>query len=299
MAQRPKIQHRALLLAALAAIAVIWLILAREHPDLDDAGIRMERARRLAYARAGTPLPGTPDLAALPARLAASGTTLGSPVLLRIFKREFELEIWTKREARFEHFATYPVCRFSGGLGPKLQQGDKQAPEGFYTVDAKALNPKSRWHRSFNLGFPNAFDRAHQRTGTYLMVHGGCSSAGCYAMTNAVMDEIWQLVTAALKGGQKAFQVQVFPFRMGDEALARYQGHLHHAFWSDLKRGHDLFLASGLPPRVRVCSGRYEFDATQPRLADGSQRIEPRCAAGAALRGTSGTVAAYSLNSDQ
>ena len=99
---------------------------------------------------------------------------------LRIFKREFELELWMKREDRFHRFAVYPICRWSGDLGPKLAQGDWQAPEGFYTVDAKALNPTSRWHRSFNLGFPNLFDRTHQRTGNYLMVHGGCSSTGCF-----------------------------------------------------------------------------------------------------------------------
>ncbi len=146
-------------------------------------------------------------------------------MFVRIFKREFELELWMMRDGRFHRFATYPICKWSGQLGPKLATGDHQAPEGFYTVDETQLNPNSRWHRSFNLGFPNAFDKAHGRTGSFLMVHGGCGSVGCYAMTNGVIDEVWKLVTAALRGGQKRFQVQVLPFRLTDEALSSHGGY--------------------------------------------------------------------------
>ena len=132
-------------------------------------GRHRDRGRALAPPGPGglrQPLPGTPDLANLPGRLSAQGLALGAPVFIRIFKREFELELWMRRDGRFQRFAVYPICRWSGRLGPKLEEGDGQAPEGFYTVDAKALNPASRWHRSFNLGFPNAFDRAHARTGS-------------------------------------------------------------------------------------------------------------------------------------
>ena len=185
-----------ILLAACAGAALFALAV---KLDRDGLRIEAERLRRLAYAATGAPLPGTPDLAALDSRLAAHGIALGAPVLVRIFKLEFELELWMKRGDRFHLFATYPICRWSGALGPKLREGDWQAPEGFYTVDAKALNPHSRWHRAFNLGFPNGLDQAHGRTGSYLMVHGGCSSIGCYAMTDPVIDEVWRLVTAALK----------------------------------------------------------------------------------------------------
>jgi len=293
MASKSRFALRALIWAAIVgALVVAWLHAGK--PDLDDAHLSLERSRRLAYVRAGEPLPGTPDLANLASRLAAQSQTIGAPVLIRIFKREFELEIWLKREGRFHLFQSYPICRWSGRLGPKIAQGDRQAPEGFYTVDAKALNPNSRWHRSFNLGFPNAYDRAHQRTGTYLMVHGGCSSVGCYAMTNAVMDEIWQLVTAALRQGQKAFQAQVFPFRMTQARLDSYKEHPHYSFWLDLKKGHDLFDAHGLPPRVRVCSGRYEFERAAVE-ADGSRRIETRCSQDA-RRAQSGTERTANLN---
>ena len=244
--------------------------------DWDRIEIEAERSRRLAQSTLGVTLAGTPDLGDLPGRLAAQGVSLGAPVFVRIFKREFELELWLKRGDRFHRFAVYPICRWSGRLGPKLVEGDNQAPEGFYTVDAKALNPASLWHRSFNLGFPNVFDRTHNRTGSFVMVHGGCASIGCYAMTDGVVDEIWRLVTAALKGGQKRFAVHVFPFRMNEENLERRR-HLPWAgFWADLKRGHDVFEVTQRPPRVSVCRGRYAFASGMPG-SDGSHEIANGC----------------------
>jgi murein L,D-transpeptidase YafK len=229
-----------------------------------DPETRAITATRIAnYTRASRnlPLPGTPDLKSLDKRLSTQSLAAGAPVLVRIFKREFQLELWMMREGRYELFSSYPICRWSGQLGPKLFKGDKQAPEGFYEVSANQMNPHSRWHRSFNVGFPNAFDQAHGRTGSALMVHGGCSSAGCYAMTNGVIDEIWQLTLAALsKGQQKRFQVQVFPFRMTENNLANHSNSPYIEFWRQLKQGSDLFEHSHLPPRVSVCGGNYHFD---------------------------------------
>lgn len=244
--------------------------------DSEHQWIRAQRYLRVTLTGFGLPLPGTPDLTDLSGRLKANGVAVGAPVFIRIFKREFELELWLMRDGRFHRFATYPVCKWSGQLGPKRAQGDRQAPEGFYTVDETALNPNSRWHRSFNLGFPNAFDRAHGRTGSFLMVHGGCGSIGCYAMTNPVIDEIWKLVTAALRGGQKRFQVQVLPFRLTDQALASHSGHADAKFWQSLKPGYDLFEADFVPPRVSVCDGRYVFEQGGAG-SDGSAAIETRC----------------------
>jgi murein L,D-transpeptidase YafK len=251
--------------------------------DWERIEIEAERSRRLAYAASGMRLPGTPDLDDFEGRLAAHGVALGAPVFIRIFKREFELELWMKRDGRFHRFAVYPICRWSGGLGPKLAEGDWQAPEGFYTVDARALNPHSRWHRSFNLGFPNAFDRAHARTGSYLMVHGGCGSIGCFAMTDAVIDEIWRVVTAALKQGQARFHVHIFPFRMAEENLARRASARWVTFWRDLKSGYDAFEATQLPPSITVCDGRYAVSPAPPG-ADGSTEIVASCPAGAGAK---------------
>lgn len=259
------------------AAAVAALIAARELViDRDGMAIDAERTRRLALAAAGAPLPGTPDLGNLAGRLSGQGLDLGAPVFIRIFKREFELELWLRREGRFERFAVYPICRWSGRLGPKLKEGDWQAPEGFYTVDAKALNPASRWHRSFNLGFPNAFDRAHDRTGSFIMVHGGCGSVGCFAMTDPVVDEIWRLVTAAFERGQKRFHVHVFPFRMTEENLARRRRDPWAPFWRNLNPGHDIFEATQLPPRIGVCAGAYAV-APAPPQGDGSHDIDNGC----------------------
>ena len=244
---------------------------------IDRAHNHLTRSDHLARFRAGETLPGTPDLARFDERLAAHGASPGVPVFIRIFKLEWELELWVKKDGRFVHFATYPICKWSGRLGPKLREGDRQAPEGFYTVDAGALKPDSRWHRSFNLGFPNSFDQAHGRTGSFLMVHGGCGSIGCYAMTDPAVDEIWRMVTAALENGQPRFAVHVFPFRMTERNLRLRRGQKWESFWADLKLGHDLFEQSRVPPAVSVCDGRYAFAPGD--IAGETPVIETRCPA--------------------
>lgn len=244
--------------------------------DPDRYHLSLERSLRLAWYRSGWKLNGAPDSATIQARLDAAGLKLGAPIFMRIFKHEFELELWIKDGETFRHFATYPICRYSGWLGPKLKQGDRQAPEGVYTVSKNQLNPNSRWHRSFNLGYPNRFDRAHARTGNYLMVHGGCSSAGCYAMTNDTIDEIWALVTAALNAGQPRFQVQIFPFRLSEPALQARKDHEWAAFWRQLKPAYDLFEQAHVPPRVNVCKNEYRFEPARTNTS-GSAKIANSC----------------------
>jgi len=197
----------------------------------------------------------------LPARLAAAGLALGQPVHLRLFKDEAVLEVWVKRGAAYEKFDSFPICTFSGTLGPKQAEGDYQAPEGFYEVGAKQLNPNSAYHLAFNLGFPNAYDRSLKRTGSALMVHGNCASVGCYAMTDYGITEIYALVAGALKAGQRSVPVHIFPFRMTDEAMEATAGHEFLPFWQNLKEGYDTFEATRLPPPVYACEGRYAFRA--------------------------------------
>ena len=221
--------------------AGIYLLTPEGRELIDRGRIYMTRADYIARFRAGETLPGTPDLEHIDERLAAAGVGMGVPVYVRIFKLEHELEIWVEKDGRFVRFATYPICLWSGRLGPKLKEGDRQAPEGFYTVDAEQLNPNSVMHRSFSLGFPNLYDQAHGRTGSFLMVHGGCASVGCYAVTHPVVDEIWRLVTAALDKGQPRFAVHAFPFRMTESNLMLRRGSQWDGFWADLKTGYDLF----------------------------------------------------------
>lgn len=196
---------------------------------------------------------------ALAAALEGDGLELGTPIFIRIFKQERELEVWLEKGPAFELFRTYPICAYSGSLGPKLKQGDWQAPEGFYFVRPRQMNPSSRFHLSFNLGYPNAYDRTHGRTGDYLMVHGRCVSVGCYAMTDPVIEEIWTLADAAFRGGQPFFRIHIFPFRMTPENMAKHGSSRWAALWRNLKEGYDWFERERRPPNVTVREKRYVF----------------------------------------
>ena len=188
-----------------------------------------------------------------------------SPILVRTFKEEAELEVWKQdRTGRYALLKTYPICRWSGELGPKIKEGDRQAPEGFYKITPGQMNPNSHYYLSFDLGYPNAYDGAWGRTGSQLMVHGDCSSRGCYSMTDEQISEIYALGRDSFFGGQKSFQVQAFPFRMTPKNFAKHRNNPNIAFWKMLKEGNDHFEVTGLEPKVDVCEKRYVFDAQAP-----------------------------------
>ncbi len=182
------------------------------------------------------------------------------PIVVRIFKQESELEIWKRdRSGRYALLKTYPMCRWSGKLGPKTRSGDRQAPEGFYHVTADMLNPNSQYYLSFNLGYPNRLEAALGYTGEALMVHGACSSSGCFALTDEGVAEIYAVARDALKGGQRVFQVQAYPFRMTPRNMAKNRNDPNYAFWQNLKRGYDLFGITRQPPQVGYCGRNYAF----------------------------------------
>ena len=190
--------------------------------------------------------------------MAKKGMSADKPIFVRVFKEESELEVWKLRDdGRYHHFKSYPICNWSGDLGPKVKQGDRQAPEGFYTVSQSQMNPNSQFHLAFNVGFPNTFDRAHGRTGADIMVHGDCRSAGCYAMTDALVEEIYAVAREAFKGGQEKFEVHAFPFRMTPDNLKRHANSQWMPFWRTMKDGYDTFELTRLPPPVAVCDKRY------------------------------------------
>jgi murein L,D-transpeptidase YafK len=187
-----------------------------------------------------------------------------SPILVRIFKEEAELEVWKQdTTGRFELLKTYPICRWSGDLGPKLHEGDRQAPEGFYTITPELMNPNSNFYAAINTGFPNSFDKANNHDGSFLMIHGDCASSGCYAMTDEQMGEIYSLARDALLG-RPSFQVQAYPFRLTPANLARHRTNPSLAFWQMLKVGNDHFEVTHLEPKVDVCNRLYVFDAQPP-----------------------------------
>jgi murein L,D-transpeptidase YafK len=244
-------------------------------------------------ARSQVPIP--PSTLAL---MAAKGVSPSDPILIRAYKKESEMEIWKRgRDGRYALLKTFPICRWSGQLGPKVRQGDRQAPEGFYAVTPAQMNPNSAYYLAFDTGYPNAYDRSHGRSGGDLMVHGTCSSAGCYAMTDEAIAEIYAIAREAFAGGQRAFQFQAYPFHMTADNVAKYRADPNIAFWRNLKEGSDRFEVTHEEPRVTVAAGRYAFNVSPEgealaarKMVEDEQRI-------ASLVG-SGTQAVHTLYAD-
>jgi len=193
-------------------------------------------------------------------RINEQGLQWGSPIFIRIFKQDYKLEVWIKKGNKYVLFNTYDICTFGfGEPGPKEYTGDGQAPEGFYFVTPDRLNPYSKFHLGFDIGYPNAYDRFHNRTGSALMIHGECSSCGCYAMTNEYIEEIYCLADASFRNGHSSFSVHIFPFRMTPENMEKHKAHRWIRFWENLKEGYDIFEQKGYPPDTLVKNGRYIF----------------------------------------
>ena len=221
------------------------------------AGCNSDEISLAANAKANQPVP--PKLIQ---DMAAKDMDLNSPILVRLFKQEAELEVWKQdRSGRFALLKTYPICRWSGDLGPKVREGDRQAPEGFYNISPAQMNPQSAYYLSFNTGYPNAFDRALGRTGSQLMVHGDCSSRGCYAMTDEQIAEIYSLGRESFFGGQKSFQLQAYPFKMTPVNMAKHRNNPNMPFWKMIKEGWDHFEVTRQEPKVDFCEKKYVFDA--------------------------------------
>lgn len=221
------------------------------------AGCNSDEISLANNAKANQPVP--PKLIA---DMTAKDMDLQSPMLVRLFKQEAELEVWKQdRSGKFALLKTYPICRWSGDLGPKVREGDRQAPEGFYSISPAQMNPQSAYYLSFNTGYPNAFDKALGRTGSQLMVHGDCSSRGCYAMTDEQIAEIYSLGRESFFGGQRAFQLQAYPFKMTPVNMAKHRNNPNMPFWKMIKEGWDHFEVSRQEPKVDFCEKKYVFDA--------------------------------------
>jgi murein L,D-transpeptidase YafK len=236
--------------------------------------LRADLLRALFVATALTLSPaalasGDKSMAPIPgatlALMKAKGVSPASPILIRAYKKEAEMEVWKQgKDGRYVLLKTFPICRWSGQLGPKTTLGDRQTPEGFYAIGPAQLNPNSSYYLSFDIGYPNAFDQARGGSGSYLMVHGTCSSAGCFAMTDKGIGEIYALAREAFAGGQPAFQFQSYPFRMTAENMAKYRLDANIGFWRQLKEGADRFEATREELAVGVSAGRYVFGASNP-----------------------------------
>lgn len=252
--------RRLLIATALLATSalLLWTCPGQEDPEQDpfvvetcDSMPGPERAKAAA-ARVRP---------ALERDLAAKGLRFGDPVFLRAFKEENVLELWVlKRDTKkYELFRTWDIAAQSGRPGPKLAEGDRQVPEGFYFVPPAGMKPDSVFHLAFNIGYPNEYDRHHGRDGTFIMIHGNRISIGCLAMTDEKIEEIYTLCNAAHTGGQPYFRVHFLPFRMTSERMEQAKDSEWFDFWSNLKEGHDHFERTKAPPEVTVENGRYRF----------------------------------------
>ena len=223
----------------------------------------------------GGDLPSTPKAENLMAQtkpkiqqeLQAKGFVVGQPIFVRIFKIPGTLELWMNKGLGFELFKSYRVCNYSGFPGPKLNEGDWQAPEGFYSVSAEQMNPKSSYHLSFDVGYPNEFDAAKNRTGGMIMVHGNCQSVGCFAMTDGRIEEIYLLAHEALKQGQERFAVHIFPFPLTPLNLKKFAASPWIKFWQNLEPGFTAFEQFKQVPEVAVQNGEYVVNSRSPKLA--------------------------------
>lgn len=248
-------------LRTVAALVTVTVAAGALSACQDSEGLRSGRAYK--------PIP-----AETLALIQEKGMTKHSPILFRAFKKEAELEIWKmKADGEYALLKTYPMCRWSGQLGPKKREGDRQVPEGFYAITPQKMNPNSNYYLSFDVGYPNAYDRAHNRTGSLIMVHGACSSAGCFSMTDEQIAEIYAIAREAFGGGQPQIQMQSMPFRMTPDNLAKHRFDPNMKFWREIKEGSDHFEITRREPQVAVCGGRYVFNS---KAKNSSDRIDAR-----------------------
>ena len=228
------------------------------------AGCNVETSTRTP-ARATAPVP-----QATLALMSEKNTDRNAPILIRAYKKEAEIEVWKRdRKGDYVLLKSYPVCRWSGQLGPKRKEGDRQVPEGFYSVTAGQMNPNSSYWLAFNVGYPNPMERAMGRSGGDIMVHGICSSRGCFAMTDAQIEEIYAVMREAFNAGQKSVQFQSYPFKMTAENLAKFRHDPNMPFWKNLKEGSDHFEVTKREPKLNYCNQHYVFNA------EGDARFDP------------------------
>ncbi|NUF78437.1 murein L,D-transpeptidase [Snodgrassella sp. ESL0323] len=182
----------------------------------------------------------------------------GDKIYLRIFKQEGILEIWYKhKNNNYQLYRTWDICTYSGGLGPKKAEGDGKSPEGFYATEKNLLKPNSNYHLAFNIGYPNAYDRANGYTGSFIMIHGNCVSIGCYAMTDKGIEQIYAVVNQAINSGQKRIPIHIFPFRMTASNMQKFQKSAYMPFWSELKPAYDIFQSEHRVADITVHNKHY------------------------------------------
>lgn len=209
------------------------------------------------------------------AELAKQGLQLGAHMYIRIFKEERLLEVWLKKDTRYVRAYLWPIAAMSGTLGPKMREGDGQAPEGFYEISESSMHPTSRFHLAFNIGYPNAYDRGLKRTGSFIMIHGNKVSIGCFAMTDPVIEKLWLLAGHAFRH-QNVVPVHIFPFRMTEGNMQRHAKNPWFSFWKECQPAYDAFEKHAVPPVVSVRDGHYVLRDEAVQAVTAPQAVSPR-----------------------
>jgi hypothetical protein len=224
-------------------------------PRVQAAADRSEQRAREAFRRAGVAFPAT-DL------------------YLRAFKHEGVLELWGRNpgERRYRLVQTYPMCATSGTLGPKVELGDLQIPEGIYTV--YSFNPFSSYHLSMRVDYPNRRDlaRGATRPGGDIYIHGGCATVGCIPLDDGPVEELYWVLARARDLAAPPVPLHIFPARMSGEgarvlrAQEQSRGELAE-FWAELRPAYDFFEVTREVPRMQIGRRYVLDDGPAPRPA--------------------------------
>jgi murein L,D-transpeptidase YafK len=189
-------------------------------------------------------------------------------LFFRAFKQEKIFEVWATpvNSTTYQLITTYQICAVSGTLGPKRVEGDYQVPEGFYYIDR--FNPQSNFHLSLGINYPNASDKIlgqHGKLGGDIFIHGGCVTVGCLPMTDDLIKELYVMAVEAKSYGQKQIPLHIFPAKLNEENMASLLQNFAldikmHAFWSELKKGYDLFEKNKQLPAISITPrGMYAY----------------------------------------
>ena len=200
-----------------------------------------------------------------------------SNIYIRSFKYDSQLEVWVKNERKeaFKLFKTYKVCALAGSLGPKRLEGDYQVPEGFYYINE--FNPKSNYHLSLGLNYPNASDRLlsdSARPGGDIYIHGSCVTVGCIPVMNDQIEELYILAAHAKDKGQEFIPVHIYPIRYSNKKSVAFLAGLTKsdaslkAFAETLETVYDHFeITRQLPVVMTNGNGHYVFDGLSKKVA--------------------------------
>jgi murein L,D-transpeptidase YafK len=183
-------------------------------------------------------------------------------ILFVAYKDLDKLDLFAKSTSQenYKLIQHYEICARSGKLGPKKAEGDKQVPEGFYSINC--FNPKSKFYLSLGLDYPNAYDLAHHYTGSDIFIHGKCETVGCLPMTDDLMKEIYLYALWAKDAGQQQIPVYIFPFEMTEENILTYKSQVDeetYAFWQNIQKGYFLFQESKKEVYFKVVDNKYQF----------------------------------------